>query len=494
TNPTPFLTIPPAQLQTDGEQGLLSVAFHPDYATNGKFYVFITNTAGDLEVREYARSSTNPDRADAASGNAILTIPHPTNTNHNGGWIGFGPDGFLYIATGDGGSGNDPDNNAQNVNSLLGKMLRIDVNGDDFAGDPTRDYAIPDSNPLANVAGADEIWATGLRNPWRPSFDRLTGDLYIADVGQGAREEVNFQPGTSDGGENYGWVIREGLIVNDPNRPGNLAPDSPLLTDPVLDYGHTFDENGGFSITGGYVYRGTAAGMQGVYLYADFVTDNIWSFRVVDGKAVDAANRTEQFVTSGGTIDSIASFGEDGRGNLYIIGIDGEIFLLAPQAAAGDGADSINGGDGNDRIWGGVGDDTLVGGADNDRIDGGTQDDRITGGAGRDVMFGRAGADVFDFNAVAESTQAARDAILDFDGEGDRIDLRTIDAVAGLAGNQGFSYIGNAAFTAEGQVRAVQAGTSVVVHVNTTGVNGAEMSIELRSFDLANLSAADFLL
>lgn len=489
----PFLTIPSTQMLKDGEQGLLSMAFHPDYATNGRFFVFLINAAGDIEIREYARSAGNPDVADPSSGNVILTIPHPVRDNHNGGWIGFGPDGYLYISTGDGGGGGDPDNNAQNVNSLLGKMLRIDVNGDDFAGDPSRDYAIPDDNPFANGAGADEIWAVGLRNAWRPSFDRLTGDLYIADVGQGSREEINFQEAGSAGGANYGWVIREGTTVYDPNRPGNLPPDSPLLTDPVFEYGHSFDANGGFSVTGGYVYRGTAPGMQGVYFYADFVTDQLWSFRVVDGKVVDQANRTAQLVVDGGTVDNIASFAEDGRGNLYVVGLDGQIFRLTPGEGAGDGADLIRAGDGNDTAHGGAGNDTLRGDAGDDRLFGGGQDDRLVGGAGRDRMVGGAGTDVFDFNATADSGPAAADVIVDFGGA-DVIDLATIDAVAGTAGNQRFTFIGTAAFTGEGQVRVRQVGDDVLVLLNTTGTGGAEATIKLLDTLAGSLTAADFAL
>lgn len=495
TNTANFLTIPQAQLQTGGEQGLLSMAFHPDYATNGKFYVFVNNAAGDLEVRQYARAPGNPDRAGATSGDVILTIPHPGNSNHNGGWISFGPDGHLYIATGDGGGGGDPDNNAQNPNVLLGKMLRIDVNGDDFAGDAGRDYAIPDDNPFVGTSAAGEIWALGLRNPWRPSFDRVTGDLYIADVGQDAREEINFQEAGSAGGENYGWVIREGTLVFDPDRPGNLPPGSPLLIDPVLDYGHSFDAAGGFSVTGGYVYRGPSEGMQGIYLYADFVSNQIWSFRIVDGAVVDAANRTGQFVVSGGSLDNIASFGEDGRGNLYIIGIGGDVFLLNPGAGAGDGADAINGGAGRDRIWGGAGRDTLRGGEDDDRLHGGGQADLIAGGAGKDVMFGGAGADVFDFNAVTESHVAfGRDVIMDFVAGEDRLDFASIDARAGVAGNQGFTFIGSGPFTAEGQIRVVQSGGSVVVQVNTSGSSGAEMVLILRDVAVGDLTAGDFVL
>lgn len=486
TNTVNFLTIPQAQLQTGGEQGVLGLAFHPDYATNGRFFVYVTNAAGDQEVRQYSRSSTNPDRAAAVSSDVILTIPHPGNSNHNGGWISFGPDGYLYIATGDGGGGGDPDNNAQNPNSLLGKMLRIDVDGDDFGGDAGRDYAIPVDNPFVGFAALDEIWALGLRNPWRPSFDRVTGDLYIADVGQGNREEINFQAVGSAGGENYGWVIREGTLVFDPNRPGNLPPDSPLLTDPVLDYGHSFDANGGFSVTGGYVYRGPAAGLQGVYLYADFISNQIWSFRIVGGEVVDAANRTEQFVVTGGSLDSIASFAEDGRGNLYIVSIGGDVFVLAPQLGAGDGADDINGGAGRD---------TLRGGDDDDRLHGGGQADLIVGGAGRDVLYGDGGADVFDFNAVAESPGlGGRDVVMDFVAGEDRLDFAAIDARAGIAGNQGFSFIGTAAFSAEGQIRVVQAGASVVVQVNTTGTSGAEMVLILRDVQVGDLTPGDFVL
>lgn len=493
---TTFLDIPDGQLSTGGEQGLLGLAFHPDYASNGKFYVYMVDEGGNLEVRQYTRSATNPNRADAGSANVILTIPHPENSNHNGGWLGFGPDGLLYIATGDGGSGGDPDNNAQNRNSLLGKMLRIDVNGDDFAGDATRDYAIPDDNPFASSAGADEIWATGLRNPWRPSFDRATGDLYIADVGQGAREEINWQPAGSNGGENYGWVVREGDIVFDPNRPGNPDPESPSLTDPVQVYDHSGSPNGGFSVTGGYVYRGPAAGLQGVYLYADFVTNQIWSFRVVDGRAVDQANRTDQLVTSGGSIDQIASFGEDGRGNLYIIGLDGEVFLLRPQATAGDGADYLDGGAGRDVLRGGVGNDTLIGGTGNDTLNGNTQNDTLRGGAGVDLLLGGRGADVFDFDTRADSRTGTtgRDVIADFTDGRDRLDFSTLDARASIDGNQRFTFVDTAAFTADGQIRAVQAGTSVVLHLNITGISVAEMQVELRNTVVADLTAADFIL
>jgi len=201
-NPSAFLQIPPSEISSEGDGGLIGLAFDPDYATNGQFYVFVTNASGDHEIRRYTRAAA--DAADPDSGDLILTIPHPTNTNHNGGWIGFGSDGHLYIMSGDGGGAGDPPNNARNADLLLGKVLRIDVRGDDFAADPDKDYAIPADNPFAASAGADEIWALGLRNPWRASFDRETGDLYIGDVGQDRAEEVNFQAAGAPGGANYG--------------------------------------------------------------------------------------------------------------------------------------------------------------------------------------------------------------------------------------------------------------------------------------------------
>ena len=495
-NADPFLTIPPDQLKTQGVQGLMSLAFHPDYATNGKFYVLMNNSHGDVELREYQRSATNPDMADPASSDTILVQPTPNNTTHNGGWIGFGPDGYLYIPTGDGGPVGDPENNAQNPQSLLGKILRIDVNGDDFTHDTRRDYSIPGDNPFVGSAPADEIWAAGLRNPWRASFDSLTGDLYIGDVGQSTLEEINFQSADSHGGANYGWAIKEGTNVFDGTRPGNLPPDSPELVDPVFEYPHLPGASTGSAVIGGYVYRGPGEGMQGLYLFSDFGSNRIWSFRTVDGAAVDVVDRTVQFVTAGGQIDNIVSFGQDGRGNLFIVGIDGEIFRLTPGAGAGDGADSILGGDGNDTVHGGAQNDTIRGGADNDSLYGGGQDDVIDGGAGRDRMAGGAGADVFEFNATSESGSVTmgRDLITDFTPGEDVIDLETIDAQTSVLGNQAFTLIGSSPFTAEGQIRLVQGSGGVIVYVNTTGTDGAEMSFRLAHLQVADLQASDFIL
>lgn len=238
---TTFLSISP--VATGSEQGLLGLAFHPDFATNGYFYVNFTDAAGDTRIVRY-HADGDPPTADPASATMVLSISQP-QSNHNGGWMAFGPDRYLYVATGDGGGGNDngvghtPEiGNAQDgTDNLLGKILRLDVDGDDFPGDATRRYAIPDDNPFVGEALDDEIWALGLRNPWRPSFDRATGDLYIADVGQGAREEIDVEPANGSGGENYGWRLREGTIATPPmggvgDRP-RPAPSTPSTTTPT---------------------------------------------------------------------------------------------------------------------------------------------------------------------------------------------------------------------------------------------------------------------
>ena len=335
-NATPFLSI--GGLAGGNEQGLLGLAFHPDYANNGLFYVNVTVAGGDTEVREYRVSSTNADIADPASARVLLTYDQPFG-NHNGGWTAFGPDGYLYISSGDGGSGNDPGDRAQDItDQRLGKMLRIDVNGDDFPTDTNRNYSIPPSNPFVGVTGDDEIWAYGLRNPWRNSFDRATGDLYIGDVGQNAREEINVQPAASTGGENYGWRLREGTI----RTPGSAGGDKPAgAIDPIYDYVHTREHPvGGFSVTGGYVYRGPIEELQGTYFFGDY-TGKVWSMRFNDdAPALHDGTNYDDFVIwtsllnpTAGTIGSISSFGEDAAGNLYIVDINGgEVFTIAEGA------------------------------------------------------------------------------------------------------------------------------------------------------------------
>jgi glucose/arabinose dehydrogenase len=342
-NATAFLTV--TGISTGSEQGLLGMAFHPDYSSNGYFFVNFTNTSGNTIVRRYTVSA-NPDIADSGSALQVLSITQP-QSNHNGGWLGFGPnDDYLYIASGDGGGANDTGTghttgtgNAQDITgNHLGKLLRIDVDGDDFPGDSTRNYAIPPSNPFVGVTGDDEIWAYGLRNPWRPSFDRLNGNLYIADVGQGAREEIDVQPAASTGGENYGWRLREGMIETPSSGIG--GPKPPGAIDPIYDYSHGSGTTQGFSVTGGYVYRGPIASLQGTYFFADYVTERIWSL-VFDGDPPASHNGTNYTGFTDwtaaldppvGDIDSISSFGEDAVGNLYIVDRGGEVFRVIDTA------------------------------------------------------------------------------------------------------------------------------------------------------------------
>ncbi|MCH7596685.1 MAG: PQQ-dependent sugar dehydrogenase [Planctomycetes bacterium] len=317
-----FLDLAP-DLTSGGEQGLLGLAFHPDYQTNGAFFVNYTDTSGRTVVARYGVSA-DPDVADATE-EILLRIAQPFE-NHNGGWIGFGPDGYLYVAMGDGGDRNDPGNRAQDTqNQLLGKILRIDVDGDDFPGDALRNYAIPPDNPFVGQVEDDEIWAYGLRNPWRCSFDRQTGDLYIGDVGQDAREEINFQPASSLGGENYGWRCMEGMSCT--GLSGCTCNDA-SLTLPVHDYVHGPPSCN--SVTGGYVYRGSAiAGLAGTYFFAEFCKGQIWSFRMSGGSVVDFQERTSELAPIVGAIELPSSFGEDAFGELYICDLaDGEVYKI----------------------------------------------------------------------------------------------------------------------------------------------------------------------
>jgi hypothetical protein len=317
------------QTTTDGERGLLGFATAPDFVASGTFYVFLTNLAGDIEVRRYQTFANQRDIANPATGDVILTVPHPGQNNHNGGWIGFGPDGFLYVATGDGGSAGDPPNNAQNTNVLLGKMLRVDVGGDDFPADAARDYRIPAGNPFAAAGGRPEIWAYGLRNPYRASFDLPTQTLWIGDVGQGSREEVDLMR-PQDGGANFGWRVLEGTAVFNGTPTASMVP-------PIAEYLHGSGPRQGNSITGGYVYRGPVEALQGQYFFGDFVSGNIWSIRtsqVTLGTTLSSDQfilRRTDFTPNQGTIGNVASFGVDQAGNLYIVDFDGEIFRLEAQ-------------------------------------------------------------------------------------------------------------------------------------------------------------------
>lgn len=316
----PFLDVP--NLSSNWSGGLHCIAFHPDFDTNGRFFVKYKHASGDMKIVRYTVSA-DPDVADAASATPVLTITHPLPA-HNGGWIGFGPDGYLYISSGDGSGGNDTDRNGQDTGELLAKMLRIDVDGDVFPADATRNYAIPPGNPFVGVPGADEVWAYGLREPWRCSFDRETGDLYIADVGQEQREELNFQPASSLGGENYGWRCEEGTLP----LFGDAECSGANFVDPILDY--AIDTAPECSIIGGYVYRGSAIPeLSGKYVFADYCTSRVWSLRY-DGAAV--SEHVEHVVTivepDGMNVADITSFGEDACGELYICAHDGQVFRV----------------------------------------------------------------------------------------------------------------------------------------------------------------------
>jgi glucose/arabinose dehydrogenase len=324
---TPFLDVS-ASISTGGERGLLGFAPAPDFATSGTFYINVTNPAGDTEVRRYRTLVGNRDVADPATADLILGFTQPF-ANHNGGWLDFGPDGFLYIASGDGGGGGDPQDNAQNRNNLLGKMLRIDPASDGFPADGARDYAIPPTNPFAGGGGAAEIYAFGLRNPFRASFDRPTGNLYIGDVGQNAREEIDLIPPNRPG-LNFGWARLEGTAPFSGTAPAGATP-------PVTEYSQGTGPLQGNSVTGGYVYRGPVESLQGLYIFGDFVRGAIWSIPATDlvfGQTVPSSAftvRTTQFSPAQGAIGNIASFGTDARSNLYIVDYDGDVFVIEPM-------------------------------------------------------------------------------------------------------------------------------------------------------------------
>lgn len=303
-NTTNFLNIS-SKVLYGGERGLLGLAFHPQYATNGYFFVYYNNaTNGNITVARYTVSSTDPNVADASSEKIILNIPKPFD-NHNGGSIHFAPDGKLWVVTGDGGSGGDPNNNAQNKNSLLGKMLRLDINS-------TNAYNIPPDNPFVGIDGADEIWAYGLRNAWKFSFDLTTGNAMIADVGQGQIEEINKNPITQ-AGINYGWRCYEG---NTAYNTGGCAAAS-TMTFPVAVYDHS---GGKCSITGGYVYRGTLyTALQGKYFFADYCSNQIGML-----SSDNSITWTTSYSGNG-----FSTFGQDNQNGLYVAGVNsGKIYKI----------------------------------------------------------------------------------------------------------------------------------------------------------------------
>lgn len=305
--PDPFLDITGIVSSRANERGLLGLAFHPDYASNGRFFVNYSQLRGATVIAEY-RVSADPDRADPTSAQVLLTQEQPF-ANHNGGMLAFGPDGMLYVALGDGGAAGDPQNHAQRLDTWLGTLLRLDVSEPGV-------YRVPSDNPFVGVPEARaEIWAYGLRNPWRFSFDRATGDLFIADVGQNLYEEIDFAPASSPGGENYGWKLMEGFSCF---VEGSPQCNSLRFTDPIAVYGR----DAGCSVTGGYVYRGAAhLALVGAYVFGDYCSGNVWTLRR------DAAGAWQ--MTLQGEIDArITSFGEDEAGELYLTDDAGRLLRL----------------------------------------------------------------------------------------------------------------------------------------------------------------------
>lgn len=358
----PFLDIrdrvrSPASVPTaSGEQGLLGLAFPPGFADKGYFYAFYTRMDGDNVLARYCLSA-DPNRAEAESEQVVLLLEHSAHPEHNAGQLAFGPDGYLYLGTGDSGGAGDPLVEAQNRASLLGKILRIDVEGSAYnqgevdrkggfascrpstaLSDQSLRYAIPADNPFAQGRSEKpEVWALGLRNPWRFSFDRTTGDLYISDVGQNSREEINFQAAHFAGGANYGWNILEGsqcYSALPDSQPDSEAGNEPACQPPpgnlppVVEYGHGVEEGQGCAITGGYVYRGQASpGLEGIYFYADFCLGKVWGLRYWKG------DWKTQLLAD--TPLKPSSFGEDQAGEIYLVHLgtgletDGAIYRLA---------------------------------------------------------------------------------------------------------------------------------------------------------------------
>lgn len=312
------------QVDTGGEKGLLSVAFSPNFVADRTFYIqFHPLSANVTEIRKYTTQASNPAVADTASADAILTIPQSSATNHKGGTLAFDRSGRLLISLGDG--GNTPQT-SQQTSSLLGKILRIDPAVDGFPADTARDYSIPTQNPFASGGGLAEIYAMGLRNPFRMSVDPITGDLFIGDVGQSAIEEVDRIAAAQSGIVNFGWNLREG------SQAYQGGADSPSFTLPVTEYGRTL----GASITGGAVYRGPIEDLQGQYIFGDYISGNLWSAPVsslVIGSVLPATSltaRNASFTPDAGTVNSVVNFGTDVEGNLYFVDIGGELFRLEP--------------------------------------------------------------------------------------------------------------------------------------------------------------------
>lgn len=316
----PFLDVSRDVTRKGNEEGLLGLAFAPDFAKSGRFYINYTDKEKQTRIVRFV--SKDKKTTDASSGEIILKYPSEFE-NHNGGWLDFGPDGMLYIGNGDGGAGNDPNKRAQDLQSLLGKILRLDVSSE-------TGYKIPSGNPFADgKEGKPEIWAYGVRNPWRCSFDRETGDFWIGDVGQNKWEEINFMAKGKGAGANYGWRLREGDKETPGNDVGGPSPRGAI--DPVYVYDHGMKDDEGLSVTGGYVYRGPIKELQGRYVFGDYQNPRIWSLTLKGNKATDFKDHTKALQPEGGRINLISSFAEDNDGNLYIVDHRGPVYRVVER-------------------------------------------------------------------------------------------------------------------------------------------------------------------
>jgi Ca2+-binding RTX toxin-like protein len=423
------------EVATGGEMGLLGLAFSPNFLADRKFYVFLSNTGGDTEIREYQVSAADPDIVDPASERLVLRVDLPdTTSNHRAGWLGFGPDGMLYIPLGDGGGA--PGTRPQDPDNLLGKVLRIDVSGDDFPADANKNYSIPEDNPFAGNDGVfDEIWAFGLRNPFRDSFDRGLGTFFIADVGQNEWEEIDL----GIAGANYGWPLFEG-----PEARSTASPDG--FTFPI----HSYDHSVGQTVIGGYVYRGQSEGLHGQFFFADFIAGKVFTLAEDAGKWT-ATEWTSDIDTDAGSIDMPASFGEDARGDLYLVDLDGEVFRLDPQATSSDvgdtihargGDDQVYAGSGDDKVFGQLGADTLYGMDGNDNLQGGAEADSLGGGSGNDTLIGGDGNDICEGGSGNDVLRgvAGNDTLIGGDGDDLLVGGLGNDELAGGLGADRFRF------------------------------------------------------